>query len=208
MTVPPAPKFIVIDQFLADDFVDALTTYVASDPQTLVLQDLGGPPGEHYSAQRKVWIRPGSLGRFESAFGAAVLDRFSEILAGTGVPVFDVARIETEVCAQRQGSYFAKHIDTDTREPSGSLQSDRLISAVYYFPREPRSFIGGELVIYDFTGRQEAARVEPARNRLVAFPSFACHEVTAITDGADSLAGARWSVNCWLHRARQSSSHE
>ena len=208
MGVPPAPKFVVIDRFLDERFVEALDGYVANDPGALELHDLGGPPGEHYSAQRKLWVRAGALGPFEVRFGAAVTGRLPEIVAGTGVPPFDIARIETEVCAQRPGSYFAKHIDTDTREPSASLSSDRLISAVYYFPREPRAFTGGELIIYDFTGQREAARIEPARNRLVAFPSFACHEVTPITAGADTLAGARWSVNCWLHRARQPSSHE
>jgi hypothetical protein len=202
MTVPPAPKFVVIDQFLADDLLDALDAYVMSDPEALELHDLGGPPGEHYSAERKLWVRVGGLGPFESAFGTAVVGRFREIIAGTGVPAFDIARIETEVCAQRPGSYFAKHIDTDTREPRRTLATDRLISAVYYLPREPRSFSGGDLILYDFTGQKEAARIGPVRTRLVAFPSFACHEVTPITTGDDSLAGARWSVNCWLHRAR------
>lgn len=199
---PPAPKFVVIDEFLPGPILEALEAHASSEPEALELQDLGGPAGEHYSAQRRLWVRADGLGPLESAFESAITERLPEIIAGAGVPPFDIARIETEVCAQRSGSYFAKHIDTDTREPRRPLATDRLISAVYYFPQEPPAFSGGQLILYDFVGRSEAARIEPKRNRLVAFPSFVCHEVTPITADHDTLAGARWSVNCWLHRAR------
>jgi Rps23 Pro-64 3,4-dihydroxylase Tpa1-like proline 4-hydroxylase len=203
MSATLAPKFVVIDDFLPDDVLASLDDHARRDPRALTLMELGGAPEQgHYSALRKLWVHKDGLGSFDPPFRSAVLARFAELCAGTGVPPFDVARVETELCAQRPGSYFAKHIDTDTREPSRSLSSDRLISSVFYFPRQPLAFSGGELILYDFTGKIPAARIAPRRNRLVAFPSFLCHEVTPVTDADDSLDGARWSVNCWLHRAR------
>lgn len=203
MSVPLAPKFVIVDDFLPDEVVAGLDRHVTADEQALQLHDFGGSPTEgHYSALRKLWVRDQALGAFEPAFCSAITRRFDELCAGTGIAPFAIADIETEVCAQRPGSFFAKHVDTDTREASRSRTTDRLISSVYYFPREPLAFTGGELILYDFTGRLPAARIEPRRNRLVAFPSFAYHEVTPVTSASERLEDARWSVNCWLHRAR------
>ena len=202
MTVPLAPKYLVIDDFLSEGMMAALDEHARTDAHAMHPTELGGAPGEVYSAMRKLWVRDGALGPLEPAFRSATMDRFEELCSGTGVAPFEVARVETELVAQRPGSFFAKHVDTDTREPSQSLATVRMISAVFYFPREPLAFSGGELVLYDFTGRVEAARIAPRRNRLVAFPSFAYHEVTRLTAGDDGFDSARWSVNCWLHRSR------
>jgi SM-20-related protein len=204
MSVPLAPKFIIIEDFLDDELLGSLDAHVRADPAAMQLTELGGSPQEgHYSAYRRLWVHEASLGPVEPAFRDAMMSRLAELCAGTGVAPFTVARVETEVCAQRPGSSFAKHIDTDTQEASRSLPTDRLISSVFYFPREPLAFSGGELLLYDFTGKIPAERIAPRRNRLVAFPSFAYHEVTPITAAEDSFENARWSVNCWLHRARE-----
>lgn len=201
--VPLAPKFVIIDDFLPDDFIAGLESHLMANDEALQLQELGGSPTEgHYSALRKLWVHEKALGSFEPAFSAAITRRFDELSIGTGIAPFEIARIETQVCAQKPGSFFAKHIDTDTSEVRETLTTDRMISSVYYFPREPLAFTGGELVLYDFTGKIPSARIAPHRNRLVAFPSFACHEVSPVNSDSDCLNDARWSVNCWLHRAR------
>lgn len=199
-----APKFVVVDGFLPEELVDSLDQLVRSDAQAMELSELGGLPAHgYYSAARKVWLLKAGLAQLEPAFCSAIIDHLPVLCEGTGVAPFEVARVETQVSAQRAGSFFAKHVDTDSGEVARPKSSDRLISAVYYFPREPLAFCGGELLFYDFTGRTITARIAPRRNRLVAFPSFACHEVTQVTADCDSFEGARWSVNCWLHRARE-----
>ena len=203
MNVPLSPRFVVIDDFLPGNVLAGIERHVRADPEALELKDFGGDPREgHYSALRRLWVHRAGLGPGEEPFLKTVIDRFDEIRAGTGIPPFDLAHIETEVCVQQAGSFFAKHIDTDTRDATPTSSSDRMISAVFYFPREPLEFSGGELILYDFTGQVPAATIPPRRNRLVAFPSFACHEVTPVSTKEKSLEGARWSVNCWLHRAR------
>lgn len=204
MSAPLAPKFLVVDGFLPNELLESLDELVRSDARAMELSDLGGLPSQgYYSASRRVWLLKDGLAAFEPAFRSAVIGHLPEIFKGTGIAPFEVARVETQVCAQRSGSFFAKHVDTDSGEIAKPLSSDRVISAVYYFPREPLAFSGGELLFYGFTGRTEAARIAPRRNRLVTFPSFACHEVAPVTADGDSFEGARWSVNCWLHRARE-----
>lgn len=198
-----APKYVVIDNFLPEDLVASLDQHVRTDRSTLELVDVdGGPQRGDYSAARKLWVRTDALGPFEPAFRANVMRRFPELCDGTGVASFPVAAVETKVCAQRDGSFLAKHVDTDTGEARDDRTTDRLISGVYYFPREPLGFAGGELVFYDFTGQIVTGRVTPRRNRFVAFPSFAYHEVTPVTATLEGLDHARWSVSCWLHRAQ------
>jgi Rps23 Pro-64 3,4-dihydroxylase Tpa1-like proline 4-hydroxylase len=203
MNVPLGPKYVVIDDFLAGPVLAEIENHARSRPEALELKDFGGAPQEgHYSALRKLWVHTDGLGPAEADFRAAIAGRFDELRSGTGIPPFELAAIETEVCAQRPGSFFARHIDTDTRDATPDASSDRMISAVFYFPREPLAFSGGELVLYDFTGQVPTATIAPRRNRLVAFPSFATHEVTPLAASEDDLASARWSVNCWLHRSR------
>ena len=75
------------------------------------------------------------------------------------------------------------------------------MSAVYYFHVQPLGFSGGELVIHPF-GLSEASVIEPRDNRLVVFPSFALHEVLPVVCPNDGFASARFSINCWLRRAK------
>ena len=204
MSVPIAPKFVVIDDFLPGDVLAGIDAHVMANPDALELKDFGGSPEEgHYSALRRLWVHQDALGPYESAFCTAIEEHLCRIFGGVGMDPFEIARMEIEVCAQRPSSFFAKHIDTDTHNDVGLTSSDRIISVVFYFPREPLAFTGGELTFYDFTGKVATGTVTPRRNRMVAFPSFAAHEVTHVMGPDDHPEHARWSVNCWLHRARQ-----
>ena len=76
-----------------------------------------------------------------------------------------------------------------------------MVSAVYYFHRQPRGFSGGQLAIYPIDAG-DAATIEPMHDRLVVFPSFAPHEVLPVTVPGNAFADARFSINCWLRRER------
>ena len=199
-----APRFLVIDDFLPGPLLEAIERQARDNRAGLELNDFGGDPKEgFYSARRRLWVRKAGLGPLTEAFEAVVMEHFSALCAGTGVPPFAAAQIEHEVCEQRDGSHFARHIDTDTREPARAATSDRIVSAVFYFPCEPHGFSGGELLLHPFAGSSAPARIAPRRNRLVAFASFAIHEVTAVETRDDRFESARLSINCWLHRDRK-----
>ncbi|WP_417597170.1 hypothetical protein [Novosphingobium aquae] len=55
---------------------------------------------------------------------------------------------------------------------------------------------------FAFNGTEPAVSIALKRARLVAFPSFAWHQVARVSPQGDSLANARLSINCWIHRAR------
>lgn len=96
----------------------------------------------------------------------------------------------------------------DARPIGASNGQDRVLSAVYYFYREPKGFSGGALRLYRFGARPAEANgdpsnwvdVEPHRNSLVAFPSFALHEVLNVDCPSGSFENFRFALNCWFCR--------
>ena len=128
----------------------------------------------------------------------AKLTRAAEIALGR-LPVRDLEshEIELNLTAHRDGDFFRVHMDGDP------VDSDRRLSYVYYFHRQPRRFSGGDLLLYD-TNRQKNGfrpgvftRIEPLHNSIVFFPSDCYHEITPVS-GAQDFADARFTVNGWF----------
>ena len=87
---------------------------------------------------------------------------------------------------------------------------DRVISAVYYFYREPKGFSGGALRLYRFgADAQDPAAdagsiaFEPRQNSLVCFPSWAKHKVEAVSCPSGKFEDYRFGLNCWFCRPGQ-----
>lgn len=201
------PRHVVIDDFLAPEHLAALDSYAASREGDLCRIDIEKEAdGSEYSASRpaprRLWQAAGALGPCEPRFTAAVAGRLGELFAGTGTLPFDVAHYESELNAQFSGSYFGRHIDTVYGEHTNDRTTNRVISIVFYFSRPDASFAGGELLLFPFNDTVPALSIAPLRNRLVAFPSFAVHEVSAVVAEDEGMANVRLSVNCWLHCAR------
>ena len=151
---------------------------------------------------------------FETELGW-LYDRFSavqsDLLEKLRITVPAIESLELEVAAHGDGAHFAAHVDIPIgvgRKPLGGRPGrtdDRLLSAVYYFHGERKRFEGGNLRLYPLgadpkDAAEEAAQyidVEPTQNSLVAFPSWATHEVRAISCPSDDFADYRFAVNCW-----------
>lgn len=199
------PGHIVIDDFLPDEAVARLDAHIAAQEAQLFEISIDFETNQ-YSGSRRLWQAPGGLGPCEEEFTAAVSARMGELFAATGIKPFAPVRFEYELNAQFDGAFFEQHIDSDFGEAAKNRTSDRVVSAVYYFPRQDAEFSGGELELYAFNSTSPTVFIAPRRNRLVAFPSFANHRVARVTANNNGLANARLSVNCWIHRARPGSS--
>lgn len=142
-------------------------------------------------------------GRFSAAQGQLL-----EMLRLT-VPAIET--VELELAAHGDGAHFAPHVDIPLgpgRKPLGGRPGrtdDRLFSAVYYFHREPKGFQGGNLRLFPLGAdpKSEALDdaqyidIEPTQNALVAFPSWATHEVRSIRCPSGEFTDYRFAVNCW-----------
>lgn len=143
------------------------------------------------------------LGTMGPVFRQRILDAVPDLIRELRVTGFAPSDIELELVAHGDGAHFVFHADTYTGSATGQ-RGDRMLSAVYYFHREPREFSGGQLRMHRF-GAQEGddgfIDIEPLQNRLVVFPSWAPHEVRAVSVPSRAFAASRFAVNCWVYRA-------
>ena len=137
---------------------------------------------------------------FVNELGRVVGDVFKHF----GIHDIGKSRVEFDLTAHRGGGFYRPHRDTDHARSGG-----RLVSFAYYFHREPKGFEGGELLLYDTCTATDDyratsfSRIEPLNNSLVLFPSDYYHEVLPVRAKSDAFENARFTVNGWLHRARE-----
>ncbi|MDB5677564.1 2OG-Fe(II) oxygenase [Sphingomonas bacterium] len=117
------------------------------------------------------------------------------LLAELGIKPFPVSRFELELVANNDGDFYRTHIDTKMGPREG--RGTRLVSMVYYFHVEPKAFTGGALRLFSLASKSVFADVEPAQNRLVAFPSWVPHEVRPTICPSGAFTDSRFSINCW-----------
>jgi hypothetical protein len=76
----------------------------------------------------------------------------------------------------------------------------RVISAVYYFHRLPKSFSGGVLRIHPIGGEPASfVDIEPANDKLIFFPSWVPHEVMPVVCPSGRFEDSRFALNCWVY---------
>lgn len=192
----------IIDGFLGEDHAQRLLDMALaheSDFEPTRVYDVEKQAGAQGESRTSFHLnRPWTTE--QEAFRAVVRERMEEIVAAGGSPGFAPDQMEFEMVATRDGGHFGCHIDTVTQAPGRT--ADRIVSAVYYFHRRPAGFTGGNLVLHALVG-DETRMIEPRHDRLAVFSSIAPHEVTRTAVPGDAFEDARFSINCWLLRARK-----
>lgn len=167
---------------------------------------------DRVSPKKRVALTTSNLGPFEPMLTKHFLGALEEIVAHTGAPLSPQS-LELEFSAHGDGGFFGPHIDIPTgknRGPNGGEPGqDRLLSAVYYFHREPKAFSDGALRLYRFGADPTGAGLEstnhidfePVNNSLVAFPSTVLHEVRPVRCLTSNFEDYRFALNCWYCRA-------
>ncbi len=193
--------YSIIDGFLDDSALAELRLYARERRERFKPAAVRVGTADAYQAAARqslrVPVRDDELPLFRGAVATAASRLFDDL----GISAQPVVAYELEMVAHGNGGFFKRHIDTFTGRGRTNQRTDRLLSTVFYFGLGPRRFAGGELLIHPFLDGSEPAAIDPAPNRLVAFPSFAPHEVRPVTLADDTFENARFAVNCWLHRA-------
>lgn len=174
---------------LANEARFAPSTVIKRDGQVV---DRGARQSSNYRGDHRDWCGP-----FEAALRAAL----PELAAAAGIAPFPVADIEYTLAAYRDGGFFTDHTDILTGRSDGGAASARVLTAVYYFNREPAGFEGGKLEMLSLMGDGAVLPIAPRHNRLVAFTAMARHRVATTHVPGDAFADARFSVNCFIQRA-------
>ncbi len=191
----------MIDNFLPAALVASLLDYALANRQAFAPAGVTRDGATQVDlATRLADLCDDGLGPHRADFKAAVHARFDDIAARLGVPHFAIARTELQLVAHGDNAFYRPHIDTHTGINREHDATDRVISLVYYFHREPKRFAGGEIALFPFGNGSDATAIEPLQNRLVAFPSFALHEVRRVSCPSGDFADSRFAVSCWLRR--------
>ena len=147
------------------------------------------------SYRRSSKLKP--IGELENEVRADVCVALPSMFDYLGIAPFDPARVELEMVVHGDGAFFSRHEDIVIRP---GMTSYRVISAVYYFHRLPKSFSGGVLRIHPIGGRHASfVDIEPANDKLIFFPSWVPHEVMPVVCPSGKFQDSRFAINCWVY---------
>ena len=203
----PIPPFHLYRDFLDEAEHDALLDWTLSNRSRFEPSRLGSGALDPAIRQSLSLRDPGPLA---PVLEARLRDRAGDMFARTGTPPFAIDYVEQVMIAYGDGAHFSAHTDLPVgpgRKPLGGDRSgrhERLLSAVYYFHREPKGYSGGALRLHPFGSRgggAGAVDVEPVRNGLLVFPAWAMHEVRTVSCPSGRFEDHRFAVNCWLCRS-------
>ena len=196
-----------MDGFLGPKVNSRLLAYALSSESKFKKSTIGST-GEH-NPKVRVSSLLHDLRCFQAEFEQQVLALVPGIIKQLGLTPFLATGVETEIAAHGEGAFYNRHIDLFTGE-NRNQEADRLISLVYYFYKEPRSFSGGQLRLYPMPGiahrpDEQVIDVVPEQDKAIAFSSWMPHEVLPVTCPSGKFSDSRFAINCWVLRARATS---
>ena len=204
------PPFGLVHEFLGSETVERLLAYAQSNEPLFRDSTVGYGEGREVDKTRRCSsaLRESVLrenGEFAARVEARLTQLMPAILERLGNTPFVPHKFEIEMVAHGDGALFTKHIDLSTGDRH--LESDRVISCVYYFHAVPKAFSGGVLRLHSLGASDQAGTfvdIEPLLNTLVYFPSWFPYEVLPVSCPSGRFTDSRFAINCWIHRARQS----
>ncbi len=195
--VCPAP-FVRLTDFLPERRCDELLGLALANRERF---EPGTTRGVIDPSIRNALVESGVTKReIQPWFEAPLRDALSDALPRLGIPEPSEYRIEMKMSAFLDGGFFTKHSD------GRSGYRTHTPSFAYYFHGHPRRFSGGDLLLYDGErGAGAFTRIEPLRNSIVFFPSWAVHQITTVESDlgafnedspqAMDFAGARLAIH-------------
>jgi hypothetical protein len=191
------PPYRVMHGFLDEASVEALLRLAQSRQAAFTPTKVGGRDGAVLKPAFRTSMVLRSRNALERVFGARLRALAPVVVADMRLSAFDVHKVELELVAHGDGAFYKRHIDTQT---GGDAKSQRVLSGVYYFNRRPKAFSGGALRLYAIGDDERFIDIEPTRNSLLVFPSWAPHEVMPVSCPSGAFIDSRFAVNCWMHR--------
>ncbi len=182
-----------------DTFASRLLAYAIENESRFQPSETVGDGTEGIDRSARVSSVLRSLGSLKEDIRERLLKLAPDLMVDLGIPRFDISKIEVEMAAHNDGAFFDTHVDTIDYDQA----TLRLMSAVYYFHKEPKRYCGGALRIYALGPVAATPRyrdIDPEHNSLVFFPSWAPHEVRPTVCPSGAFADSRFAINAWFLR--------
>ena len=194
----------VLEEFLAPSELDDLLQYTLRQESSFSLSEVispgcNGGMVDHEHRRSRVLM---DLGKHNGVLLDRIQSSWPRILSRLGHDPFVASRVEAQITASSDGDFFRRHTDNGAGEIAL-----REITFVYFFHREPKTFQGGELRIYDsrfengaYIPSEDYRTIVPQQNQMVLFASSLSHEITPVECASKAFADSRFTVNGWFHR--------
>jgi Rps23 Pro-64 3,4-dihydroxylase Tpa1-like proline 4-hydroxylase len=193
------PPYLLLHDFLDKKMVAGLLDYVASRQSDFTPATVISDRNELDDRSFRVAMKLRDLGEFKQVLENRILELLPKLIAELRVATVDVPKLEFELAAHGDGAFFKRHIDTVTVN-NPDLKRIRVLSFVYYFNAEPKAFTGGALRLHAIGGKEgeNFIDIDPIRNSLLVFLSWAPHEVTPVSCPSKRFIDSRFAINCWV----------
>jgi Rps23 Pro-64 3,4-dihydroxylase Tpa1-like proline 4-hydroxylase len=199
----PLPPFQVVPEFLPSAKAAALLDWATRNEARFRPTTVRHRSGQRTDSGQRVSVAIGKFDPMKNEIRQLFLETAPRLISDLRINPMPVADTELELVAHNDGAFYSRHIDLATgAHAHGELI--RFLSAVYYVHRQPKAFSGGALRFHRF-GAQSAddfVDVAPDHNTLVAFPSWAVHEVMPVNCPTRTFSDSRFAVNIWLMAPR------
>jgi SM-20-related protein len=194
---PPHGK---ISNWLGPEIVQRLLDFAQQQRDSFVPTGVGYDETARVDLNVRRSSRVKDLGDLKKVIRAKIRDVLPEMFRRLGTEGFEPGRLEVEMVAHGDGAFFTEHCDTASNDKKFVVR--RVVSAVYYFHRLPKSFSGGALRVYPLAGREKSntfVEIEPVNDTLVFFPWWFPHEVLPVVCPSGQFEDSRFAVNCWVY---------
>ena len=207
-TFMPTP-FVWIQDFLSLEQNQALLQFALQHQSTFEWASLGHNERLDYDKRQNLVLN--ELGDLSQQFKQLILAQLPNLLLRLNLGQFELSLSEVKMTNYLHNSFFIYHSDGIY---TTAADSQRLLSFIYYFYQEPKSFQGGDLLLCDTLIIPKSAidreyeyqvenftRIMPTNNCLVVFPSDYVHAVTPVQLQAQDFQYGRLAISGHIHKA-------
>lgn len=195
----PAP-FRLVPGFLGDDLIERLLAFANANRDLFVPAKIGQDQGK-VAPEIRSSLLTHDFGPMKEEVKARFAAIREQAVADLRLSPFEPASMELQLVTHGDGAFYKRHIDTST-DPRRS-DTVRVLTGVLYFHAQPKGFSGGQLRMHSILPPDQGGThvdVEPERDMLLLFPSWAPHEVMPVSCPSGEFARSRFAINCWYRK--------
>jgi SM-20-related protein len=200
------PSYHVVHAFLGEELIERLLECAKKHENNFLPTKVGLSEGS-FDPEIRISRVLRDFPQLRTELSARFRQRMPQAIHELGLSPFELAGCEIELVAHGDGAFYKRHIDTATGIQNA--QTQRVLTGVLYFHTLPKAYTGGELRLHAFSSPERGERfvdIEPERDKLVLFPSWAPHEVLPIVSPGRKFEDSRFAINCWFLSKKNSHS--
>jgi Rps23 Pro-64 3,4-dihydroxylase Tpa1-like proline 4-hydroxylase len=193
---------VVLDEFLAPQELKELLGFTLAHEADFRASEVISPAGGVIDYQHRRSHVLDEVGSYNELILQRIKAVLPSVLRRLNLAECPISRTEVQLTASNDGDSFAIHTDDGHDEVAS-----RYLTFVYFFHREPKQFVGGELRIHDsrlqetrFVSEGSYQTIVPEENQIVFFPCALLHEITPVECSSRAFADSRFTLNGWIHR--------